>query len=238
MNCPYNVKVCTVCKRILIANSMNFPKDKKGKHGFSSRCSECNKEHKRKWYKNNKEYVREKNKEYYEENKEKISQTNAKYVEEHKEEIKKYKKDWYIKNKDKLSEENKKYREENPQVDFNNHAKRRFREENQGRGITKDQWYEMMCFFDWECAYSGIQLNKNNRSIDHIVCLDNNGEHEVWNCVPMYANYNYQKHTSDMKEWYIQQEFYLEERLIKIYAWCEYAFDKWKPRRKGNKKNQ
>ena len=55
MNCPYNVKVCTVCKRILIANSMNFPKDKKGKHGFSSRCSECNKEHKRKWYKNNKE---------------------------------------------------------------------------------------------------------------------------------------------------------------------------------------
>ena len=31
--------------------------------------------------------------------------------------------------------------------------------------------------------------------------------------------------------------YYSEERLIKIYAWCEYAFNKWKPRRKGNKKN-
>ena len=31
-----------------------------------------------------------------------------------------------------------------------------------------------------------------------------------------------------MLEWYIQQPYYSEERLQKIYKWCEYALNKWK----------
>ena len=94
----------------------------------------------------------------------------------------------------------------------------------------------MFCFFDWECAYSGVQLNKDNRTIDYIIAIDNGGLNEPWNCVPCYNIYNYNKHTSNMEQWYKQQEYFNEEFLEKIYAWCEYAFDKWKPRRKGNKK--
>ena len=110
---------------------------------------------------------------------------------------------------------------------FNGHNKRRQREEEQGRGITVEQWKEMFDFFGWRCAYSGIQLNKDNRSIDHIIPLNNGGLNEPWNCVPMYSNYNYSKQTSDMLDWYTQQEYYSEERLNKIYKWIEYAKNKW-----------
>ena len=86
-----------------------------------------------------------------------------------------------------------------------------------------------MEFFNWCCAYSGKYLggNSKDRTIDHIVALDNEGLNEPWNCVPMVKNYNSSKRTQDMLEWYTKQEYFSEERLIKIYTWCEYAYKKW-----------
>lgn len=136
-------------------------------------------------------------------------------------------KEWRENNKEHIKEKNKEWRENNPEKIFNNAQKRRHKLENQGRGISKDQWYEMMEFFNWKCAYSGIQLDKSNRSIDHIISLNENGLNEPWNCVPMYKNYNTSKHTNDMVAWYKQQPFYSEERLNKIYKWIEYAKNKW-----------
>ena len=85
----------------------------------------------------------------------------------------------------------------------------------------------MMKFFNWTCAYSeeyiGGSNNKNIRSIDHIVPLDNGGEHEIWNCVPMLKSYNSQKRISNMLEWYLKQPFFSIERLTKIYEWRIYA---------------
>ena len=84
-----------------------------------------------------------------------------------------------------------------------------------------------MKFFNWKCAYSGEPLNNKNRTIDHIKPLNKGGEHEVWNCVPMFANYNFSKNAKDMLEWYKEQEFYSEERLQKIYEWQKYSYEKW-----------
>ena len=95
-------------------------------------------------------------------------------------------------------------------------------------GITKDQWLEMMSFFDWRCAYSGERLTDKTRSIDHIVPLNSNGDNMIWNCVPMKLNYNSSKHAKDMLEWYREQDFYSKDRLAKIYKWQEYARKKWK----------
>ena len=182
MNCPYCIKKCSKCGKLLVANTMNFRKKKDGKYGLRSRCKRCmsieNKEH----YENNKEHYKE------------------------------YMKGW---------------RENNPDKVFNNRNKRRQLEENQGGGISKNQWLEVMEFFDWKCAYSGIMLDKNARTIDHITPLSKGGEHEIWNCVPMYKPYNSSKNTSDMLEWYQQQEFYSDERLNRIYEWIEYAKNKW-----------
>ena len=268
MNCPYNVKICKECKKILIAHSINFYKDKHGKYGFKSKCKKCKKRYDKKHYEENKEYYTEHRKEYYEEHKEHYLELRKEYYEEHKEEILEYNRNYYEEhkehyeeyrreNKEKYQERSRKHYEdnkekyqekhrqhyqehkeyyaeyrkqhykENPHIYFNARNKRRQLEENQGRGITKEQWFEMMCWFDWCCAYSGIQLDENNRSIDHIIALNNNGLNEPWNCVPMLKKYNSSKNTSDMLDWYKQQEFYSEEKLIKINAWCEYAYEKW-----------
>ena len=201
----------------------------------------------KKYREEHKEEINKKKKQHYNEHKEEILEKQKQYHVEHKEERNEYYKQWYENNKEEVLEKCKKYREEhkeeikeyfkqynkeNPHIRFNAHNKRRQREENQGNGISKEQWYEMMEFFNWECAYSGEYLggNSKNRTIDHVIPLDKNGEHEIWNCVPMYANYNYSKNASDMLEWYQKQDFYSEERLNKIYEWIEYAYNKW-----GNK---
>lgn len=271
MNCPYNIKICTKCGKLLIACSLNFVKSKSGKYGFKSWCKECNKKWKKQHYEENKEQILEHNKQYYEENKKQILERNKQYREEHKEAIKEQKKQYYEENKEyfkqykeehreeikeynkqykeehreyyeeymkiyreehkeEIKEQRKQYIEENPHIflnDSNKYRLQKLQKENQGNGITKEQWYEMMEFFDWKCAYSGISLTKDNRSVDHIIPLNKNGEHEIWNCVPMHKNYNSGKRNNNMEEWYKKQEYYSKERLQKIYEWCEYAFNKY-----------
>ena len=259
MKCPFCIKICNECKKLLVANSLNFNKHKQCKYDVQNKCKKCISEYNKQNYENNKDYKKRKSreysqshkeekkkrdKEYYEKNKnnvefrekrkkyrethrEEINETNRKYQQEHKEEILKQRKEHYERNKEELKEKNREYRKNNPHIVFNNHIKRRKLEETQGEGISKDQWIEMMEFFNWECAYSGIQLNKDNRSIDHIIPLNNNGENNIWNCVPMLMNYNSSKNDSDWLEWYIQQDFYNEERLNKIYEWIEYANEKY-----------
>ena len=68
------------------------------------------------------------------------------------------------KDKDEYKKYKKEYRENNPEKIFNQNNKRRLREESQGNGITKEQWLEMMEFFQWTCAYSGEYIGgKGNK---------------------------------------------------------------------------
>ena len=158
--------------------------------------------------------------------KECVQQYKQQYYQEHKEEIKQYQQE----HKEEKQQYDKQYIQ-TPQgqlVHFNAYARRRKREEEQGVGITKEQWLEMMNFFEWKCAYSGVLVNtKNNRSIDHIIPIVKGGEHEVWNCVPMDKRLNKSKKDTDIMEWYTAQDFYDEEKLDKIYEWQEYAYNKW-----------
>ncbi len=170
-------------------------------------------EHQRQHYKANREKIGKRHKQYYEANRDKE-------LERHKRR--------YKDNKEKILEQCKQYHQ-SPQgqvVAFNKRQRRRAKEQ-QGDGITKDQWLEMMKYFDWECAYSGERLTDKTRSIDHIVPLNSGGDNMIWNCVPMKLNYNSSKHAKDMLEWYREQDFYSEDRLAKIYKWQEYARKKW-----------
>ena len=210
--CYLKFKICSICKNILHISKFN--KNKNCKYGVSSRCKECDRKYYKEYYKNNKEKIIETNKEYYEDNKEKIYKRTRQYA---------------IDNKEKSNEYKRKYKKNNPDKIFNNSIKRRLNEKTQGNGITKEQWYKMMEFFDWKCAYSGEYIggDSDNRTIDHIVPLNNDGEHEVWNCVPMYQPYNSGKRNRNMLEWYLKQEYFSIERLTKIYEWRIYAYNKW-----------
>ena len=208
MNIPYVMRKCTVCGEWKVASTVNFYRQKTGKYGLQSYCKECKKSYDKQWQQANRNRKTENNKQWYE----------------------KYGKQYYETNKEKVAENQKRYHQspKGQVVEFNKIHRRRIREGQQGTGITKDQWLEMMKFFGWQCAYSGDTLTKKTRSIDHIVPLNSGGDHEIWNMVPMLRNLNSSKQDKDMLEWYKEQDCYSEARLAKIYEWQEYARKKWK----------
>ena len=229
MKCPFCIKECTICKTLLVANNINFTKAKTGKYGLCAKCKKCKNEQKRQYYNDNKELVLSQNKRWCDENRDKVLEYKKEYGKN-----KERRQQYYNKNKDKINKKRREYRKNNPQTVINSNIKRRLKEEQQGNGFTKEQWKEMMEFFDWKCAYSNIQLSGNSkeRTIDHIVALNNYGEHEIWNLVPMFREYNTFKRDKNMEEWYRQQEYFSEERLQKIYEWQAYAYEKWAPKDK------
>ena len=234
MNIPYAMKKCTECGRWLVASTVNFHKQKTGKYGLRSGCKECIKQ----YYEANKdkilEQIKQHGKQYYEANRDKVLEQHKKYRETNRDKVLEHQRQYYKANKGKLLERHKRYNKEyyqSPQgqvVKFNGDQRRRIKEERQGDGITKDQWLEMMNFFDFRCAYSGEILSKKTRSIDHVVPLNSNGDNMIWNCVPMLRNLNSSKRDKNMEEWYREQSFYDPKRLAKIYEWQKYARKKWK----------
>ena len=159
----------------------------------------------------------------------KCKECRKKYLEEKKEARAEYYKEYRKKNKEATAKQKKKYRQ-TPKGQIsraNERARRRVREQEQGNGITVEQWLECMGFFEFKCAYSGIPLSEETRNLDHIIPLAKGGEHEIWNLVPMYKYYNFSKRDKDLLTWYPKQDFFDKERLAKIYEWKEYAFKKW-----------
>lgn len=233
MNIPYVFKKCSKCGRWLVANRVNFTSNKKGKYGLKSKCKRCiaeyDKQHKPQYYEKNKEMIIQHQKEYYERNKEKRAQRDKIYYEKNRERILQEHQVYFQNNKKERLDYQRHWKKTpaGRACKFNETVRRRQRKEEQGAGINKEQWLEMMQFFDFKCAYSDISLNKKNRSIDHIIPIVNGGEHEVWNCVPMDKSLNSSKRDTDMLEWYTAQDFYDEERLDKIYEWQQYAYNKW-----------
>ena len=197
------LKECGNCGRVLPVEQ--FSKNKRSRDGLNSKCKEC-------------DYI-----------------STKQYNQEHIEEKQQYQRQ-YHKQYDKQHQPQYYQTPQGQVVRFNNNAKRRKREEEQGVGLTKEQWLEMMQFFDFKCAYSDIYIggkeNKGIRSIDHIIPLVKGGEHEVWNCVPMDKSLNSSKCDKDMMEWYTAQDFYSKEKLDKILAWQQYAYNKWSTKEK------
>ena len=235
MKCPFVIKTCKKCKKILVAYDGNFYRKNSGKYKLDATCKECKNIYQKEYYNENKNEInknkKQYQKEYYSRNKEKILDNQKQYKKDNSEKGKEIRHNCYEKNKEKVKEYGRQWVKENPEKIFNRNSNRRKLEKEQGSGITKEQWLEMMNFFDWKCAYSGESLNAKNRSIDHIVPLDKDGEHEIWNCVPMLKSYNISKFTNDMLDWYVKQVYFSEDRLNKIYKWIEYAENKYKIKR-------
>ena len=244
MKIPYVFKKCNNCGKWLVASTDNFHREKSGKYGLRGECKKCKNKKSKQHHQENRDKVLERKKQFYKDNRCKLREQYKQYYQNNKEKILKRKKQYYEYNRDKILDQQKEHYKANrgkelervkqyyqsPQGQvayFNSHHKRRTKEEQQGTGITKEQWLEMMSFFDWKCAYSGEALTKDNRSVDHIIPLNSDGDNMIWNCAPMTRNLNSSKCDKDMLEWYRKQDFYDTKRLDKIYEWQEYAFNKW-----------
>ena len=93
MKCPFCIKICSKCKKILVASTINFNKKKNGKWGLASKCKECIKKYSKQRYKDNKDKILEYSKQHYEDNKNYYKQwreNNKEYIKEYnKEQVKK-----------------------------------------------------------------------------------------------------------------------------------------------------
>lgn len=104
-------KVCTKCG--IERELSEFNKMKGGKFGVNSKCKDCEKKHKAKYYEKNKIKVLLKVKTYREQNVEKVKTTNRLYRKNNLEKVSVLIKEYKLKNKAAISEQGKKYREQN-----------------------------------------------------------------------------------------------------------------------------
>lgn len=227
MKSPYCIKICTKCNRLLVANSMNFHTQMKGKYGVMSYCKECtkkyNSEHKehqaeycKQWRANNKQHIAEYRKQHYRDNKERYAEYDKKYYKNNKEHIAEYGKQWASNNRERKNEIGRKAQH-----------KRRAKLKFNGGEYTLEQWQECLEFFNYTCAYSGEPINNSNTNIEHIIPISKGGSNNIYNIVPALDIVNKSKNASDMLEWYKEQPYYSEERLNKILDWIEYASNKY-----------
>ena len=116
MNIPYVFKRCSKCGEWLVACSVNFYKQKRGKYGLQVYCKKCKAEQQKQWREQNKERCRELKKRWDKNNKDKKAEHDKKYRESHKEQLSEKKKLYYEKNKEYLSKYKKRYHELNREI--------------------------------------------------------------------------------------------------------------------------
>ena len=77
---------------------------------------------------------------------------------------------------------------------------------------------------NWDVNHQNVDGN----TFGHILALDNGGLNEPWNVVPLRKGYNTSKRNNENTlNWYMEQEYFSEERLQRIIEWQVYAYEKW-----------
>lgn len=93
-------------------------------------------------------------------------------------------------------------------------------EANEDISFTHQDWKDAMMFFGGECAYCGCTPRRGKVfTKDHIHPVSKGGKTHYANIVPACQRCNSSKQDNDIKEWYMKQEFFSQERLNKIFKW-------------------
>jgi len=110
-----NTKICTGCKKEMLATKEFFHINKKGKYGLTSKCKPCTKAKSENYYKKNRKKINETSRKWKKENPEKVKEIARKWYKENPEKCKEYSRKWYKENPEKCKEKGVKYRENNPE---------------------------------------------------------------------------------------------------------------------------
>lgn len=85
---------------------------------------------------------------------------------------------------------------------------------------THQEWKETVIFFGGECAYCGRTMRKGERlTRDHLEPIKEGGETTQDNIVPACASCNSSKGASEWREWFMNQSFFSQERMNRIFKW-------------------
>ena len=85
---------------------------------------------------------------------------------------------------------------------------------------SHNDWKETVIFFGGECAYCGRTMRKGERlRRDHLEPIKEGGATTQDNIVPACASCNSSKGAREWREWFMEQPFFSQERMNRIFKW-------------------
>lgn len=142
-------KECIICKEN--KNLTDFPPRKDSKDGRRNNCRICEKNKKKKYYKENKEYFKVAHKEYADNNKSKIREYRVSYEKENKDKIKNKNREYYLKNKKEINKKSQIIRK---------------------RRLKNDPLFKLKCSIHNSIhrGFRRSRFNKNSKTIEILGC--------------------------------------------------------------------
>ena len=221
-------KICKICEEWFPCTTEYFYKKKSNKlDGVSSYCKHCETRKNVQWGKDN----RDKRLGYLHKNNRTESTKMKKYLFSKKQKESGYSKEWQQNNPEKLKQYGERY-------------------SNKAHKINKKEWTSCKEYFNNECAYCGLPLDKHYNKFNgevrltdlHKEHVDCNGSDDLSNCIPSCKDCNSSKHNSKLEDWYNENNpNYNIERLNKIYKWTNEDYKLYiqehKTRRKRTQNN-
>ncbi len=201
------IKVCSKCGIEKELNTDNFCKHRGRKDGFDTECKECKRIRDAERYARERSSISEQKKKYYQKNKDAIKERQIKYYSENTELCRKRERRWRL---------------NNPNARRVINERRRTRELELPSTLTSEQWGDIKAAFNHSCAYCGmsekehLKINGELLHQEHFIPLLKGGAHEKKNIIPSCRSCNSSKANKDFDEWYPKQEYYNEDRKIKI----------------------
>jgi len=199
-------KQCTKCIEWLPITDEYFYKWNYSKDGFHPQCKKCNIERQKKYQKEHAEERSKYNHKLFENDPEYFRNKDIKWRNNNPERPKELLKRWQQTNPDKLKEYNE-------------------IRQNKNHNITKEEWSACLKYFNYSCAYCGIneieatQKYKNVLHKEHVV---HDGENDLSNCVPACKSCNSSKRKYELVFWYIKnKEIYSKKRYNRIMKWLQ-----------------
>ena len=200
-------RVCTICNKKKPISEYY----KRGNGGFYAECKECQ---------------LKKQNEYHWNNRDKILERKRAYNARVKEKYKTYFKDYYKDNKQKIINRVNRWKKDNPEK-FNiqritTEQRRRARKRKLENNFSKNDWEICKDYFRdnngvLRCAYCGKELKRATQ--EHFIPISKGGNYIKSNILPVCLSCNSSKKDKDFEEWYLEQDFYSNERKEKIYTY-------------------
>jgi len=118
-------------------------------------------------------------------------------------------------------------------------------ERHRQHDITEAEWRKELKVFEHSCAYCGMTEEESKRTQNQVLHkehVDTEGYNDLRNAIPACRSCNSSKHEDNLEEWYLEQEFFTEDRYDKIIWWIEEGYkdyiDDKPPYRIIRKKNE
>lgn len=85
---------------------------------------------------------------------------------------------------------------------------------------SHQHWKETVIFFGGECAYCGRTMRRGEHlTRDHLEPVKEGGATTQANIIPACSSCNSAKGASEWREWFMQQPFFSQERMNRIFKW-------------------